>query len=499
MATGTLSPSPWQTVENATGSPLVGAKVYTYIAGTTTLTATYSDAGLTVPNANPIITDSAGRYVAFLAPGAAYKFVVQDSTGAAIKTVDNITAVPASSANLDITGTAGEALTVGQAVYLSDGSGGKTAGQWYKADAANAYSSSAAVAVGMVPASISSAASGTIRLAGQMTGLSSLALGTTYYIGTAGAVTATQPTNSRIVGVADAVSSLVLNANPGIPNADNGVNDFRLTLTTGVPVTTADVTAATTIYCTPLKGNRIALPDSLGNVTIRTSAEFSIAVPATTNTLYDIFAYSNAGVPTLELLAWTNDTTRATAIVLTTTGFYTKSGDLTRRYLASVRTTAVSGQTEDSETKRYLYNQYNRVRKPLRRVYAVATTYNYTLATIRQTNADAANQVDIVVGTAEANVLVHVRSIVTNLGGSVGIGVGEDSTTTISLKSVGGTTNTTAYATLEAVLDLMPAVGRHFYSWNESSQAVNTSSWFVGNGSFVAGVNDGGMIGIWEC
>lgn len=33
----------------------------------------------------------------------------------------------------------------------------------------------------------------------------------------------------------------------------------RLTLTSGTPVTTSDVTAATTIYFTPYKGNRIAL------------------------------------------------------------------------------------------------------------------------------------------------------------------------------------------------------------------------------------------------
>ena len=37
--------------------------------------------------------------------------------------------------------------------------------------------------------------------------------------------------------------------------------------------------------------------------------------------------FNNAGVPTLELLAWTNDTTRATATTRATLGFYTKTGD----------------------------------------------------------------------------------------------------------------------------------------------------------------------------
>lgn len=214
MATGTLSPDPWLTVENASGVPYVGAKIYTYLAGTTTPVATYTDVGLTVANANPIVTDSAGRYVAFLTPGASYKYVIQDANGASIRTQDNIPAVPAASGNVDITGTAGEALTAGQAVYLSDGSGSKTVGQWYKADAANTYSSTGAITVGIVPASISSGAAGTVREDGQATGLTSLTIGTTYYIGTAGALTSTPPSNARLLGIADSTSSLIMAATP---------------------------------------------------------------------------------------------------------------------------------------------------------------------------------------------------------------------------------------------------------------------------------------------
>lgn len=502
MATGTLAPSPWLTVENASGIPYVGARVYTYLAGTTTPVATYTDAGLTVANANPIITDAAGRYVAYLSPGASYKFVVQDANGVAIKTVDNITAVPASSANLDITGTAGEALTAGQAVYLSDGSGSKTAGQWYKADPANAYSSSAAVAVGMVPASISAAASGTIRLAGQMTGLSALTLGTTYYVTTAGALTSTQPTNARVMGIADTTSTLILGANPGTPNQDNGINDFRLTLTTGVPVTSTDVTAATTIYCTPITGNRIGLADTAGNVTVRTSAEFSIAVPATTATVYDVFAYSNAGVPTLELLAWTNPTTRATGIVLTTTGFYTKSGDLTRRYLASVRTTAVSGQTEDSATKRFVWNYYHRVPRALLKIDGTAS-WGYSIATWRQANGAATNQVETVVGVAEVTldlmVIVAVSNDLAGGGMNTAIGIGQGSTTTPMSNAVGGGTHhltANQKANALARVRVMPAVGYQFWAWIEDAQALGVTTWYGDAGAFLT--DNAGLIGTIE-
>lgn len=491
MATGTLAPDPWLTVENGSGVPYIGAKVYTYIAGTTTPAATYSDVGLTTPNANPIITDAYGRYLAFLVPGASYKFVVQDSTGAAIRTQDNILAVPANSGNIDVPGTAGEALTAGQVVYLSAGDGSKVSGSWYKADPANAYSS-LFPPIGMVPASIASGGSGTVRMAGQMTGLTSLTIGTDYYLGTAGALSTTN-TGGRRIGRADTTSTLIMP--PVILPIQPWVNDFRLSLTTAVPVTTADVTAATTIYCTPYFGNRIDLPDTNGNPVRVTSAEFSIAVPATTSTMYDIFVYNNAGVATLELLAWTNATTRATAVVRTTNGRLLKSGDNTRMLLGSFSTTGVSGQTEFSATKRYLSNVYNRVRVPLVRKESTAS-WAYTTATIRQANASTANQVEAVIALAEVNLWLSLRVYVTNASGtSLGVGIGEDSTTTFSANQIGGAANTATHDILTATLDMMPAVGRHFYSWNEYSTATGTSTWFGGSGNFVAGLQDGGLIG----
>lgn len=75
------------------GSPLVGGKLYTYAAGTTTPQATYtSSSGLTA-HTNPIVLDSAGRVPSgqiWLTEGAVYKFVVTTSTGSTIATYDNI-------------------------------------------------------------------------------------------------------------------------------------------------------------------------------------------------------------------------------------------------------------------------------------------------------------------------------------------------------------------------------------------------------------------------
>jgi hypothetical protein len=92
--TGTQVPVLYQTVLDSNGHPVAGAKIYTYLAGTTTPTTTWTDATLGTPNSNPIIADSAGRWSAYLQPGAGYKFVIQDASGAAIRTIDNVVGLP---------------------------------------------------------------------------------------------------------------------------------------------------------------------------------------------------------------------------------------------------------------------------------------------------------------------------------------------------------------------------------------------------------------------
>jgi hypothetical protein len=505
-ATYTLAPLAYQTVLDTNGNPVSGAKICTYLAGTTTPTATFSDS-IGTPNANPIVADSSGRFVAYLLPGASYKFIFQDATGTAatcngvvIRTQDNISAVPAAAVNLDVTGTAGEALTAGQAVYLSDGSGSKAAGQWFKADSANAYSSSVAVSVGMVPTSIVSGAAGTIRLAGQMTGLSSLTLGGAYYVGTAGAITATAPANARKIGEADTTTTLVLPL-PAVPT-QQWVNDFRLTLTTATPVTTADVTGASavTVFLSPYVGNRIDLPDASGNPQRVTTAEISIAVPATTATMYDVFAFLNGSTATLELLAWTNDTTRATALVRTN-GRLLKTGDLTRLYVGSVRTGAVSGQTEDSLTKRLVWNYYNRVKRPMVRVDSTAT-WTYTTAGYRQANGAAANQLAAVIGVVEAPMELMLVSNATNSSAAPGVvvanAIGLDGTGAFisSYAVAAGNAYTGGLTALVVTSRVFPSAGYHFYVWMEYSTASGTTTWTGTNGSLPFNVS--GIFGTFE-
>lgn len=112
----TLTPSPFMQFFTAGGIPLVGGKLYTYAAGTTTPLATYTTASGTQSNANPIILDSRGEAAVWLSTTAAYKFKLTDSTNVEIWTADNI---EGSVGAADLAASTGSSL-VG---YLPAGSG----------------------------------------------------------------------------------------------------------------------------------------------------------------------------------------------------------------------------------------------------------------------------------------------------------------------------------------------------------------------------------------
>ncbi len=68
-----LSPPPKLQFFDANGVPLVGGKLYSYAAGTTTPLATYTSASETTFNTNPIILNSRGEAEVWLG-SPLYKF-----------------------------------------------------------------------------------------------------------------------------------------------------------------------------------------------------------------------------------------------------------------------------------------------------------------------------------------------------------------------------------------------------------------------------------------
>ena len=85
-----LSPPPKAQFLDADGNPLVGGRVYTYAAGTTTPLATYTTSAGTVANTNPVILNARGEADIWYTTGVSYKVVLKDSADATIWTVDNI-------------------------------------------------------------------------------------------------------------------------------------------------------------------------------------------------------------------------------------------------------------------------------------------------------------------------------------------------------------------------------------------------------------------------
>jgi len=91
---------------------------------------------------------------------------------------------------------------------------------------------------------------------------------------------------------------------------------FRLTATSGTPVTTVDATGAT-LYFTPFRHAQLVLFDGT-TWTGFTSGELSLAGPLTASSVYDVFAYYDPATNAVKLeqsFAWSNDTTRVDAVV----------------------------------------------------------------------------------------------------------------------------------------------------------------------------------------
>lgn len=84
----------WNPALDSTGIALSGAKLHTYVAGTTTPKQTFADAGLTVPLANPIAADSAGRFPEiWSADGGTYDLQWATSADVNLKLFEDIQAL----------------------------------------------------------------------------------------------------------------------------------------------------------------------------------------------------------------------------------------------------------------------------------------------------------------------------------------------------------------------------------------------------------------------
>lgn len=260
---------------------------------------------------------------------------------------------------------------------------------------------------------------------------------------------------------------------------------LRLTLETGEPVSDTDQTAASTVYYTPYAHDSVPLYDGT-HWYLRQTSEISVSVPSTTDTPFDVFAYWTGSAVALETVNWTNGTTRATALVRQN-GKWVKSGDTSRLYVGTCCTTDTSGECEDSEQNRLVFNHYNRVRRSLF-AYDETDAWTHT-ATWRAANNSTANRVNICVGLADA--LVELEVIASGRGvhfiSTPCVGITEDGTgapgtacrfSTISVSADSGDAVT---AGLIAKRSHIVPLGLHFYQWVELGHSIPAA--FLGDQS----------------
>ncbi len=253
----------------------------------------------------------------------------------------------------------------------------------------------------------------------------------------------------------------------------------RLTLSTGVPCPSSEISSSGNVYFTPYKGNRIALYVPGYGWRLYTFSELTLDISGlSADKNIDVWVYDNAGTITLAYTEWSNDTLRATSIAYQD-GVPCKSGALAYRYLGTVRTSG-AGVACDTRSKRFIWNYYNRAARPLRKV---DTTQSWTYAsdTVRFMNNDSNNKIEFVIGLDEDPVIV--KHMVMLSGSSTPystIGLNLDAADSYHENCIFSSSMATGQHQHTATLEVFAGIGYHYIALLENGRASNTTT-FNGN------------------
>lgn len=257
----------------------------------------------------------------------------------------------------------------------------------------------------------------------------------------------------------------------------------RLTTESDVPISTSNRTSISTLYFTPYINNFVSLYDGTNWVPY-TFSQLSLAVGTkTSGGIYDVFVYLSNGVPTLFFgPAWTSGTDRGTGAGTTqityqngrlVNGVNLSGGPNASRglYVGSfcmVNTTT----TEDSQTKRYVYNYHNQVARYCEDSDATNHTHNSgPMANARPWNNTAGTiKIDFLMGFT-TQMVVSFESTWT--GQYVGLGL--DSTSTMSYIMLNGSNGVYPFCMCNAI-PLQPLLGKHYLELLELNLTASPTS-----------------------
>lgn len=315
-------------------------------------------------------------------------------------------------------------------------------------------------------------------------------------------------------GKIDTTNNRYLVHGAGVPIAPGG----RITLESGVDKSVADQTGKTSIFYALSAHNWIPIWDG----SRWDNYEFSqLTLPLNSNAghtgyhqggkPFDVWATLSGGSPLLGTgPAWTDNTTRSAGTALTrkdgryvnnttmTLRFGTASGDTMSvsanqaLYLGTIYTSA-DGQCEDSLLKRYVWNTYNRAKRPMR-VLEATDSWSYASGTIRQARGSSANQVDFIRGLDEdaavAEVFGRFSQTDASQAGFVHVGLDATNAAATGCIMVGGAGVAGHVTPIMARWSGFPGLGKHYIAWLESTSAVGTTT-FSGDGGAPASVQAG--------
>lgn len=259
------------------------------------------------------------------------------------------------------------------------------------------------------------------------------------------------------------------------------------------PILASDVSAATSVYYRPFVGNLIPIPDGT-NFSVFEFAELTLTLNSNhvASSIYDCFVWNDSGTIRLGTgPVWTTVTAGSgargsgagTTELQKLKGLYVNKNAITLRnggttysvsakcatYVGSIYIDGTNGQVTCHKSygqnrKWGVWNTFNR--RPISlKAGATGASWTYSSATVRQSNADTGNKLTTFSGLAEEITEITFEQTCGNqtvASGRTRIGIGLNSTTTISGTSGDARIAQTATATevsSTAQYNLEPTIG----------------------------------------
>jgi hypothetical protein len=211
-------------------------------------------------------------------------------------------------------------------------------------------------------------------------------------------------TDTLILKIGDGITPY--NNLPQYGGFDQSIAGGRLSVLQNVPVpppwgSENWTTASNTLWYVPYRSDKISLWSGATWQQYRFNNTTKLLLTGlSANKNFDVFAYQVNGTVTLSAVQWINNVYRATGLTYLN-GVLVRSGMVNMRYIGTFRTTNTPGNTADNLTRRFVYNHYNRIQRPMWRVVRDPHTYSSSIWRIWNNSLNPDNYLQLVRGFQE--------------------------------------------------------------------------------------------------